>query len=608
MGRRKAPVLTAGRYTDADGNTSTFEYETEKDARLKKTNDGKGTQTYEYDETTGVVKEVIDSAAGTFTPSYDVEGNMTSQNYPNGMKATYTLDAAGETTSVVYKKETHCTENCEWFKDSVVPSIHGQWASQTSSLSKEAYAYDGAGRLTEVQATPAGKGCTTRRYAYDEDTNRTSLTTYEPNSKGECSTEKSVVESHAYDSADRLTDTGTGYDAFGNTTSLPAADAGKFTLTSSFYQDNQLQSQTQNGQTIGYNLDPAGRTREIVSTGKVVASEIQHYAGPGSTPAWTGELSGSWTRNIPSMSGLSATQHNSETPVLQLTNLHGDIVATAADSETATGLASTIGEASEYGVPATEAPPKYSWLGASEIRTELPSGVSAMGARSYIPQLGRFLQTDPMPGGSSNPYAYTNGDPVNETDLTGAYVENDYVLGLGMEQNVRAIEQEAAREAAARKEAEERAREAAIRAEEEAKAAAELAEAEARNLWDAEAAAGPPGSVAGGGMEEGGPSGAEMAEILGCTGGHACSSSIFGDVSHWVSSNAHKLVAAGVGLVSSIVVGAVTLVAVSACTATAEVTEDALVAYDCYKIGSFGFSLSLGGLASSVKAWKVEKN
>ena len=109
-------------------------------------------------------------------------------------------------------------------------------------------------------------------------------------------------------------------------------------------------------------------------------------------------------------------------------------------------------------------------------------------------------------------------------------------------------------------------------------------------------------------MEEGGPSGAEMAEILGCTGGHACASSIFGDVSHWVSSHAHKLVAAGIGAVSSIVVGAVTLVAVSACGATAEVTEDALVAYDCYKIGSFGFSLSLAGAASAVKAWKVEKN
>ena len=460
----KSAVNTLGQvtsYTDADGNTSTFEYETEKDGRLKKVNDGKGVQTYTYDETTGVVKETVDSAAGTFTAGYDVEGTLTSESYPNGMKAMYTHDVSGNTTSLVYKKETHCTENCEWFKDSVVPSIHGQWMAQTSSLGKEAYVYDGAGRLTEAQATPTGKGCTTRRYAYDEDTNRTSLTTYPPNSKNECSTESGVVESHAYDEADRLTDTGAAYDAYGNTTGLPSVDAGKFALTSSFYQDNQLASQEQHEQTIGYQLDPSRRTREIVSTGKVVASEVQHYAGPGSTPAWTGELSGNWTRNIPGMSGLGAIQHDGETPVLQLTNLHGDIVATAADSETATGLASTIIEASEYGVPGTEAPPKYSWLGALTIRTELPSGVTAMGARSYVPELGRFLQSDPVPGGSSNAYAYTNGNPVNETDLTGQYVENNYSGAIFNGQNTEAIELEAAREAAARVEAERKAAEAA---------------------------------------------------------------------------------------------------------------------------------------------------
>jgi hypothetical protein len=43
-----------------------------------------------------------------------------------------------------------------------------------------------------------------------------------------------------------------------------------------------------------------------------------------------------------------------------------------------------------------------------------------MGARSYIPQLGRFLQPDPSPGGSANAYSYTYGNPLNETDLTGS--------------------------------------------------------------------------------------------------------------------------------------------------------------------------------------------
>jgi RHS repeat-associated protein len=227
-------------------------------------------------------------------------------------------------------------------------------------------------------------------------------------------------EKHSYDTADRLTDPGTSYNTFGDITALPAADAGGSELTSAFYTDNQLASQTQNGQTIGYNLDPAGRTLETVATGKRAETTTNHYAGPGSSPAWTSNSSGETTRDIAGISGFAAVQSNSEAPVLQITNLHGDIVGTAYLSETATALASSA-DTSEFGVPTTSLPPKYSWLGADEIPTELPSGVLNMGARSYVPQLGRFLQPDPIPGGSANAYSYTFGNPVNESDPSGSW-------------------------------------------------------------------------------------------------------------------------------------------------------------------------------------------
>jgi RHS repeat-associated protein len=71
--------------------------------------------------------------------------------------------------------------------------------------------------------------------------------------------------------------------------------------------------------------------------------------------------------------------------------------------------------------------PKYAWLGAIQLPTELPSGVVAMGARTHVPQLGRFLQPDPIPGGSANAYSYTFGDPLTTFDPSGAMTE--YTIG-----------------------------------------------------------------------------------------------------------------------------------------------------------------------------------
>ncbi len=499
-GTLKSEYNTLGQltsYTDADGNQTTYEYEKEKDYRLKKTSDGKGTQTYEYNETTGNLTELKDTQAAntlTFDAAYDVEGNMTSETYPNAMTATYTRNTTGQVTGLVYLKTAHCAKTCpeEWYSDTVVPSIHGQWITQQSTQAAQTYSYDEAGRLTQVLDNVAGKGCIGRIYAYEEEGNRTSLTTRPPGTGGACATEGGETQNHTYDPANRLLDTGAEYDSFGNTTKLPATDAGGTTLTSTYYQNNEIASQTQGTQTIGDQLDPDGRTREIVSTGKIVATEIQHYSSPEArTPSWTGELSGNYTRYITGIGGgLVAIRHNNEKASLQLPNLHGDIVATAHDEETATALESTIAEASEYGVPATEGPPKYSWLGSHEIPTTLPSGTMAMGARSYIPQLGRYLQTDPRPGGSENQYAYVYGDPVNTTDLTGEWTfeTSAWVNEANAEFAVREEQAQLAREQAAREEAERKAAQAAAQAQAEAALLAQIAgnEGPEEEYWEEE--------------------------------------------------------------------------------------------------------------------------
>lgn len=78
--------------------------------------------------------------------------------------------------------------------------------------------------------------CAARIYAYDADGNRTSLTT-RPSSSKKCPTstvKHETVETHHYDEANRLIDSGVAYNAFGDISTLPATDADGSELTNSY--------------------------------------------------------------------------------------------------------------------------------------------------------------------------------------------------------------------------------------------------------------------------------------------------------------------------------------------------------------------------------------
>ncbi len=405
-------------YEDADGNVSSASYDLI--GRLVTSSDGKGIQTRTYDPTSGLLVKLEDSGAGTFTAAYDADGNMVEKGLPDGLLAKTTYDETGAPVHLSYEKKSFCSIGCTWLDFGTERSIYGQVLSQTSLSSSQQYSYDKAGRLTLVKDTPQGGGCTTRSYSFDADSNRTALTTRTPGIGGACDlSSQGTTKSYSYDAADRLIDSGIVYDNYGRITSLPGADAGGETLTTSYYSNDLVQSQTQGAITNTYQLDGSLRQRLRTQTGgSEPGTEVYHYAGGSDSPAWI-DRGTSWSRSIAGIDGgLAAIQDSSKGTTLQLTNLHGDIVATASTNPEATKLLANF-EFDEFGNPKQSGGSKYGWLGGKGRRTELPSGVIQMGVRSYVPTLGRFLSVDPVSGGSANAYDYVNADPVNSIDLGG---------------------------------------------------------------------------------------------------------------------------------------------------------------------------------------------
>lgn len=409
-------------YTDADGNTATTTYDVL--SRNVTVNDGKATQTYSYNgngEKRGLPTQLVDSQGGTFTATYNSNGDVERETRPDGLTVRYYYNETGQATGLEYVTTPDCnTAACTLYYDYSSFDAHTKARWDSSSFSNSGYGYDNAGRLTGVRQDTLGS-CALRDFKFDNASNRTSATSYGPDAAGACQdSNPATTRTWSYDAADRITSTGYGYDTLGRTTTLPQSDtaAGSGDATLTYHVNDMVQSITQGSTSATYTLDVlTARFRSYTTTTAGVSTvRTNHYINDTDEPAWIAE-NGSYSRPITGLAGLAAIYTGSTGGLeWQITNLHGDVVATKATSGS-TVLATFVTD--EYGRQLTGTTPRYGYLGDAQRSGDNPAGLITMGVRLYNRTTGRFLQVDPIWGGSANRYDYANQDPVNNSDTSG---------------------------------------------------------------------------------------------------------------------------------------------------------------------------------------------
>ena len=406
---------------DSPGTTPDFVYTYDNLGRMLTSVSNGQTLTWTWDALGRPVKE--EGPLGAVESGYDLAGRRIRLEWPglDDFHVLYDYDVYGDLLRV---RENGATTTPGLLAAYTYDNLGRRTAAALGNGAASSWGYDNVSRLTSLTHNLSGSANdVTFGYAYnpaDQITQRTmSNVAY-------AWTPATGTTAYQNNGRNQVTQAGGGavsYDGNQNILSAPGA-------TYSYDDLNRLVgANSGTASTLAY--DPAGRLER--TTGATATRFL--YDGVQAIA----EYNGSGTllrRHIPGV-GLDqtvATLEGSGTTDRRWLSAdeRGSVVAISGG----TAALLTRNRYDEYGVPAFTNGGRFQYTGQMWIGE---AGVYHYRARAYAPELGRFLQTDPIGyAAGANIYAYVGGDPVNLVDPLGTLWmllptgEEDCILSVTM--------------------------------------------------------------------------------------------------------------------------------------------------------------------------------